>query len=299
MATLEFPKGVATVEVPFESVSNHIVIPVSVQGLPPVPGVLDTGAQGAVLFGDSIMTAMGLAPAGESQIRGVGGGGATIRGLLYSDVRFGIGALVMKNPVVVAMPDSVVRRSPRGHRLALGRGVFEHAVVEIDWDTQRIAFHDPAAWRYEGRGTVVPFTFDPAGRPLVKARVALAPDSAFDVTLVVDTGASHVLSLEPGTDPRIHPPAGAGHVRLGRGASGELYGSAGRAATFTFAGVTFRDLPVAFPDASLGMAASSARQGNLGSGLLRRFHVILDYPNRRMILEPGPHLDDRFKPYGG
>ncbi len=300
MPKVAFTGDSAYVDVPFTEVRNHIVVPLELEGAP-LQCVLDTGARGTVVFGDSLVHALGLTPMGEAMIKGAGGGGAPVHGSLYSGVHFTIGGLKLSNAMVVTMPDSSMRTSPLRGRMAMGRGLIEQTVVEIDWDTHRVRFHDPARFHYQGKGVSVPLTFDGNGQPYVKARVALAADSAFDVTLVLDTGASHAVQLEPGTERRIHVPAGAAREKIGFGATGQVWGAVGRAATFELGGVTFRDVPVTFPDASLGLGKNETRQGNLGSGLLRRFRVILDYANQRMILEPGPHVAEPIvlPPYGG
>jgi len=292
--TLVFPKDSTVVEVPFEVDHNHILIPVSVAGAPPVLCVFDTGARGTVMFGDSLLRAAGMEPTGEALVRGAGGGGAPTRAKFYANVTLGVGGLRLTGGDLVAMPDSATRHLPGRERMATGRGLFEHAVVEIDWDHQVVRFHDPASFHYAGKGAVLPLTFDSGGAPYTTARITLAPDSAFDARLVIDTGASHALSLEAGTHPQIRVPRDGERIRLGRGASGDVFGVTGSAARVEFGGVTFKDVPVAFPDSSLGVPREAGRQGNLGSGLLKRFRVWFDYASRRMMLEPGAQLRDPF-----
>lgn len=289
LPALAFPKGTSVVEMPFVERRNHIVVEAEIEGKGRLPCTLDTGARGTVLFGDSLVRALGLVPAGEARVKGVGAGEATAASL-YTGVHVALGGLQLSDLAIVAMPDSSVSIKPMKGSLALGRGLWEQVVAEIDWDTHRVRLHDPAAWHYAGHGAVVPLSFDAGGTPFVVASVTLPGGQPFDVRLVLDTGASHPLQLEPGTDPRIVAPRGE-RRKIGHGASGQVFGTVGTA-TFTLGGVTFRDLPVTYPDASLNLPASGRRQGNLGSGLLRRFHVILDYPHQQMILEPGPHVND-------
>jgi hypothetical protein len=52
-------------------------------------------------------------------------------------------------------------------------------------------------------------------------RIALADEKLIPVKLVVDSGASHALSLDVGSKPEISLPEGATKVVLGRGASGD------------------------------------------------------------------------------
>src|SRR6185503_17430697 len=76
--------------------------------------------------------------------------------------------------------------------------------------------------------------------------------------------------------------------------SGEVLGHAGRISKFEFAGQTFRNVPTSFPDSSAGTFGENGRQGNLGSGILRRFKIIYDYSRKQMILEPNKFVGDPF-----
>ena len=300
LPTIAFPADSAYVDVPFTEVRNHIVVPMRLEGAT-LQCVLDTGARGTVIFGDSLVHALGLKPLGEALIQGAGGGGPPVHGSVYTGVHFGLGGLAISNAMLVSMPDSSMRTNPLKGGMAMGRGLWEQVVAEIDWDTHTVRLHNPARFTYTGEGVPVPLEFGEAGQPYVRARVALAPDSAFDVRLVLDTGASHAVQLQPGSDPHIVVPAGAKREKIGLGATGQVWGQIGRAASFEIGGVTFHDIPVTFPDGSLGLPAGHTKQGNLGSGLLRRFHVILDFPHKRMILEPGPHVNEPIvlPAYGG
>ena len=47
----------------------------------------------------------------------------------------------------------------------------------------------------------------------------------------------------------------------------------------------------AFPSNAAGVLANEQVAGILGNGVLKRFHVIFDWPNRRMLLAPGPDVN--------
>lgn len=73
-------------------------------------------------------------------------------------------------------------------------------------------------------------------------------------------------------------------------------GYVGKIKSVTLGGYTLNDVVTTFPDDSLGMSKGSfGRQGNVGSGLLRRFKVIFDYAHKRMMLEPNRFLNDPFE----
>ncbi len=50
-----------------------------------------------------------------------------------------------------------------------------------------------------------------------------------------------------------------------------------------------------FAQSTKGALANKDLTGNIGGGILRRFKVIFDYQNRRMVLEPNSRLTEPFE----
>lgn len=294
LPSMSFPAGKSFVEVPFAVESNLMVIPVSVNGSRPLRYVLDTGAQGTSLNNPEIIDSLNLKITGTMPVRGAGGGGAASEVSIAENVNFNIGGIELSGGRLG------VRRLPKDSPFlatsdgVIGRIVFSTLVVEVDWEKRVVRFYDPAKYKYSGKGTVLPLTFDDGGRPYTTANVRLSGDKSVPVKLIVDTGASHALSLEVGTKPEIKFPEGATKIVLGRGGSGDITGYAGRVKSFELGGQTFQNVPTSFPDESLGVGRNDGRNGNLGSGLLRRFKVIYDYSRKQMIVEPNKFVGEPF-----
>jgi len=68
-----------------------------------------------------------------------------------------------------------------------------------------------------------------------------------------------------------------------------------RAAGTCFAIFTLEKPVTSFAQSIKGALANKDLTGNLGGGILRRFKVIFDYPNRRMIVEPNSHFTESFE----
>lgn len=289
LPTLKFPAEKSVVEIPFEIDSGLMVIPVSVNGSKPLRYVLDTGASGAVHNETSSVDSLNLKIGGEVQVRGVGGGGATSTAKIAEDVNFNIGGIELSNAHLALFPSARF-----GHSGVIGREVFANLVVEVDWEKQVLRFYEPAKYKYSGSGVVLPITFDDGGRPYAMAAAAIAGDKTIPVKVVIDAGASHALSLDVSSNEGLKLPEGAIKTVLGQGASGEVTGYAGRISILEFAGQTFRNVPTSFPDASAGTTDEPGRNGNLGSGILRRFKVIYDYSRNQIIFEPNKFAKDPF-----
>jgi CubicO group peptidase (beta-lactamase class C family) len=287
--TLRFPAGKSVVEVPFEVESGWMLIPVSVNGSRPLRYVLDSGSSGVVHTNAAMVESLNLKIAGNMQVRGAGGGGATSEVSVAENVTFDIGGIELSNGSLAIHPSL-----GSGFDGVIGRPIFANLVVEVDWEKQVIRFYEPAKYKYCGSGTVLPLTFDEGGRPYAMASVTATNEKPIPVKLVVDTGGSHTLSLDVGSNSEIKLPEGATKTVLGRGGSGEITGYAGRINTLDLGGQTFKDVPTIFPDSSSGTAGLNGRQGNLGSGILRRFKVVYDYSRKQMIVEPNKFSNDPF-----
>lgn len=211
LPTLRFPAGKNVVEVPFEVESGWILIPVSVNGSRPLRYVLDSGASGAAHHNPAIVESLNLKITGTMQAGGAGGGGALSEVSVAENVNFNIGGIELSNGTLA------IRLSRSGPDGVIGRPIFASLVVEIDWEKQVIRFYEPAKYKYSGSGTVLPLTFDEGGRPYAVGSVAVAGEKTIPVKLVVDTGGSHTLSLDVGSNSEIRLPEGASKTVLGRG----------------------------------------------------------------------------------
>ena len=291
LPSIIFPAGKSFIEVPFEVAGNWMVIPVSVNGSRPLRFVLDTGASATVFYNTELADLLNLKITGTMPIRGAGGSGAAGEVSIAENVNFNIGGIEFSGGRLA------LRKSSRsGIDGVTGRIVFATLVVEVDWEKRAIKFYNPAKYKYAGKGAVLPLTFDEGGRPYAMANVVLSGDKKVPVKLVIDTGGSHTLSLDVGSKPEILLPEGARKTVLGRGGSGEITGHTGRIKSFELGGQLLKDVPTDFPDESAGTAGIGGRQGNLGSGVLRRFKIIYDYSRKQMIVEPNKFFAVPFAP---
>lgn len=271
-----------------------MAIPVKVNGREAQPAILDTDAQGAVLNGGiEVAKNYGISTTEEGEILGAGGKGAGGKALMAHDVTFELGGAALTGNVI-AVVDRV--RPGRMAQLVVGQSIFRNFIVQVDWEKRELTLDDPLKFKYTGNGGELPLEFDHGGRPYLHGSVKLADGKDIPVTLVIDTGAPHALSLLYGTSPEIKHQEHAEKIVLGRGASGELTGYLATTPALTLGRVTIVGVPTVYPDESLGPVRDSfGQQGNLGTGILRRFTVIFDYPHSRVFLEPNSHLNDPFK----
>lgn len=292
---LSFPEGRDSVSVRFENWGEHLIIPVSVNGRPPLQMVFDTGMPipGVLLYEGALVDSMKLA-FGPMQVDvGGAGGGASVKARLATGVTLGVGALSVGGSIAIVMPPTPQMSGL--HDGIIGASLFNGLIVSVDHDrgvmtlTQRESFTPPAG------ATEVPL--EVVGRhAYVKAGIVGANGQVTPLRLILDVGATHAVSLNRRANPEISLPAGAFPTRIGRGMSGAISGQVGRIAGFELGGKRLTGVIATFPDSAFeNPKGLDSGDGNLGGGILGRFNVTLDYVGKRMYLVPNQRFADPFE----
>jgi len=296
-ATVTFPENKDVVEIPFEFIRDKIMVPVSVNGSEPMSFILDTGAPIAVLKDSELVSALDLNIVGHAQVGGAGEG-ATSSVPLAGDVTFQVGSIeitggTMAIGVGEQLPDF-------GWDGVIGRPLFKNLVVDLDFANKVLRLYPPEKFAYSGNGSELPLTIEHGSFPYVDTEVSIDGGDAVPATIVIDTGAGHALSLSVGNHNGLDLPKKTVSSILGWGANGVIRGRTGRVTSLKLGDYVLHDVVAGFPDAN-GMHALAAnglndreRHGILGAKVLKRFRVIFDYTNERMILEPNARLESPF-----
>lgn len=287
--------------IPFQLRENQIFVQVNVDDSLPLTFVLDTGAP-YNLIGLHQARSLGLPLQSLGKvIQGVGASPPDAY-VVTRTFTLRLGDVALASQALVAVPlemppectDLLAGRanSTSGVRGGagdvmegvLGKPLFDRFVIDIDYAGRRIAFHEPGGYRYDGRGTTLPFRMA-GGIPVVDARVAVAPRRSATARLAVDLGAATAITINKqfADSHRILPPPEALRATNECGVGGAAAGTSfeGLLHTVEIGPVTLRNPMTFFRRNPNGRGFD----GLLGGGALRDFRVILDYSDRRMILE--------------
>jgi hypothetical protein len=286
-----------SVSLPFEVVNQHILVPVSVNGSEPFRLILDTGmpAMGAMLYGSERVKSLKLPvePGMRVAVGGAGGAGTRLEADIVMGQSLSIGELQIGGAQIIVMPP--IPGFADYHEGVIGRGLFQNSVVELDFDKKMISFHDPQRFKAPSGVAELPITLR-QGMPFTEASVTTLSGTVVPLSLVIDIGASHALSLNTDSNPGITVPDGAVATVIGRGVSGELLGSVGRVKSFTLAGQEFASVVTSFPESGhQNPRGMDSLNGNLGIGLLSRFNLTIDYANQRFLLVPNRSFGKPFE----
>lgn len=279
---------------PFEYRARHVWLKASVNGGPPADFIFDTGAS-ISLLDSSYAAKLGLKTEGRQQGQGAGAvGGASFAVLpsLRVVAADGDGIEVKDVRVAVLSVNGVLApyfwQDCAG---VIGFDFIDRFVDEIDFDGRVLTLHDPKTFQHAGPGTAIPMTL--AGHtPVVKLKL----DGELEGDFRVDVGSGSTVDL--------HTPFVAKHGLLAKATRFVDAVGGGFGGTFVSRVVRMKQLEVGpyswteplvtLSQAKEGAFTSEDYAGNIGTRILERFKVTLDYERRQMWLEPGklyPHRD--------
>jgi predicted aspartyl protease len=294
-ADFRIASGADSARVPFDLFGNNILVRIRINGSRYVWFVFDSGASVNVI-NERAAKSLGLTTTGTSTLDALGG---TARGSFVEGVTISISGVEVSNQRVVSVPlDALSEYSGRDVQGLIGNNFIQNFVVEIDYHNRTLTFHDPKTYNLSGAGDALELE-NRGGNPFVKAE--LSPDGRAKITdwFEIDTGSSGTFSVNrPFAEkqrlleliPKTKMAEGAG----GAGVGGETKSIETRVASVTL-GRYKLDKPVISISQDAEGYGESADAGFIGTDLLRRFTVTLDYRARRMLLRPNADFGEPFE----
>lgn len=256
---------------------NRIYIPAKVNGHD-VTVLLDSGAETSVLD-RAWADAHGIKS--EGQVTAVGTGGQA-QGAFAGDVSFEVGSLRLQNLNVATLDLSAIAKQLGAPLpVILGAEVFKQLIVDIDFETKQIAFHDPKGFKPPKGAVVVPVKSTSGGIRSVPVSIEGSPTVQVDF----DIGNGSPFLVSPAYWQPQKLLEGRLNSKVMSGAVGGMREQPiATLKTLEFAGVTFREVPAVFQLAGNTAIDSERSVGNVGLPILSRFRMLTDYPNDRLYL---------------
>jgi hypothetical protein len=179
----------------------------------------------------------------------------------------------------------------------LGYELFSRFIVQVDYIKKSMTLYAPDRFKPRKRFESLPMKVEDT-KPYIIAPLVINNEVSMSAKLLIDTGASHGLMLDPDSDERITPPSNHISSVIGRGLGGAITGKIGKINSIHFGDYDLDDVLVNFPDPNSYMdtlkASSTFRNGTIGGEILTRFKVIFDFPNERLYLRKNSHFRKPF-----
>jgi hypothetical protein len=268
------------ITVPFRLANNHIFVDAKVDGKGPFPFLVDTGGHG--ILTSPTVAALDLKSEGAMPS---GGSGEARPSSGYVQVRrLDLGGLTFRDQTMLKLDFSP--RPVEGFQVGgmLGFEMFRRFVTIVDYEKNELTLIDPARFTQADRaraGVAVPFVFYDH-MPQVAGRAGDRP-----ARYNIDTGSrSEVTFARPFVERarlREAYPDGVTTVD-GWGVGGPSRSYVVRATSLSLGEVTIEAPVAGLATQGKGVFTDENFEGNVGSGLLKRFVVTFDYDAQIMYL---------------
>lgn len=293
---LYFPKNSKSVVIPFKIANNLMIISLQINDSDTMRFVLDTGVKTAILTELHSEKGLNLQYTRKIKIKGLGSGNDLEAYHSYGN-QFRLPKIRGFNQDVLILQEDIFFLSQKlGMPIngLIGYDLFKNFIVEINYESERIILHNPERYKPKNKGKTILMEID-NGKPYIKGKIMIE-NQEVDVKLLIDTGASHSISLEQDSSKQIFKPSKTIEAYLGKGLSGEVRGSIGRIKSFSLGNYQLKNITTSFPDtASMhGMGGLAGRNGNIGGDLLKRFHLIFNYEKQELTLYPNKKFKEIF-----
>lgn len=293
--------GQRRVQFPIEIVNNLIIVPVVINGQLPLKFILDTGVRTTILTEKAFSDILNLTYSRHFQVAGPGGE-KLVEAYITNDVTLDMpGIHGQGHAMLVLEEDYLELRNYLGTDVQgiLGYEVFSRFVVVIDYEARQLTIAAPDYYKPKKKFQELVIEVEDT-KPYIRVPITLQSGTTLTAKLLVDTGASHGLVLDPFSDNRITIPEKHVNSLIGRGLAGEINGKIGRIQSIELGKYKLEDVVSNFPDPEDYSLTDSLftgdvfRNGAVGGELLRRFTVIFNFPMGKMYLKKNQMFSKKF-----
>jgi hypothetical protein len=252
--------------------------------------ILDTGSGGISL--DTLTAAYYKLPLEPSDrtVRGIGGikqihyyknGTLHLPGLDVDKLDFHINDYEILTEVYGMRIDGII-----------GYSFFRRYIIAIDYDKQLVLVYSPGTYKYPRGGT----TLNPSFANIPITRHEVADEKTYISNFYFDTGAGMCIMF---SEKFVNDSAFLGKNK--KIVSTQVEGLAGKITMkltsikkVKIGSYTFKKVPVHLYNDTVNVFNHPSLAGLIGSDLLRRFNLVINYPQRIIYLSPNSHIRDPF-----
>src|SRR5690606_13595792 len=260
--------------------------------------LVDTGVDATILFSLGDQDTLDLKNTESILLKGLGEG-EPIRALKSSGNEVRLGEAVNKNLSLYLVFDHPLDLSNRMgvpiHGI-IGNDLFRDFVIEVDYIRKRLVVYDPESYfpRKCKNLDELDLIFH-NNKPYINISGTIN-GKTLPLSFLVDSGSGDALWLF-GNKEGIELPEKFFRDFLGYGITGSVYGSRTRIDGINFGNYEMSLVTASFPDSLYfkGIETYDKRNGSVGSRVLSRFQLTIDYPGKKIRFKPNKNFNDSFE----
>ncbi len=284
-----FENGIKKNAMSFKLVRNLIVIPIFINDKGPFNFILDTGVGPMVITDTDLVDSLEIKNMVPYKLVGAGAG-ADFETFVTNEISAQVGdASITHIPTVLIVNAPFDLSSYVGIPIQgiLGHYFFKSFLVKVNYAWKRLVFYSPESSK-KPRGERIPIKLI-NNKPYITTdiRIEGSDTTSLSIRLLLDTGASHAVSLETMDEQPFLLPSKTIPASLGIGLGGPISGKIGRINQLDIGGFSLDHVVVSFPDYEdiAAKVNTPDRNGTLGGELLKRFSVFIDYADEAIYLK--------------
>jgi hypothetical protein len=274
-----------SIRIPVQISHNLVIVSMHIDDSPPLNFILDSGVGTTIITEPLIASVLGIDVHSRALIRGLGEHGIIEAGLA-TGLTFSLPGLTAHNMNLIVLPENVLSFGEHFgfpvHGI-IGNDLFKDHAVRINYQQKNITIYRHSTYRIPRRAAIIPLEIK-NNKPYIHVSATSFDGNPRDsLDLLVDLGASYPAYLnDQFRDLSLHTIPSY----LGKGISGELTGRMGRIRELNINGFKIKNPTIAFPekDFSYILDMQHGWDGIIGGGILKRFHIIMDYPTQRLVI---------------
>jgi PDZ domain/Aspartyl protease len=291
--------GKKKVQIPIEIINNLIVIPVVLNDALPLKFILDTGVRTTILTQKTFSDILNLVYSRKYTISGPGGQNL-VDAYVTNNVSLELPGVHGKGHAMLVLGEDYLElRNYLGTDVhgILGYELFSRFIIQIDYEKKMLTLMQPEKFHKHRRFQSLPITIQDT-KPYIMAPVVFENGLTLHAKLLMDSGASHGLMLEPTSNPDIQVPENSVSSLIGRGLGGEIIGKVGRIKSISLGSFKLDKVIANFPDPNSYSDSIKIgnvfRNGAIGGEILSRFVVVFNFPAEKVYLKKNSSFKKNF-----
>lgn len=297
---LAFPVLMATAQdnpvqhsLPFKLINNKVVVPVTVGGSRTLNMILDSGFgyDGIIIFRKELTDSLDLVNRIQAQLPGAGNGPPTPV-IMSESMSFSSGTCKFDNQRIIILQGSNFENSPTDG--VIGYSYFGHYKVEVDYDTKTIILHEPSQAIDETGWEVIPLTFNNNNWPFLNIKLAVDKEEPVLLNVYIDYASSLSVELSITPEIKVKVPEKFEKDFNGFGLSGDIKGKTARVSKVIIGKYEFTNVTATFFEGH-GRSKAKNADGTISNDFLRRFNLIFDYGNKKLLIKPNKSFNEPFE----
>lgn len=283
--------------IPFEMVGSYVVINVKINDSSPLNLILDSGIRNTIITELEPSDKITLSFSDVKDMMGLGAGGI-LEAYTSNFNLLKIGKLKFQNKIVYVLKNDVFNLSKHsGSKIngLIGVDFFQDHIVEIDYSSKHIRFYESTNFEAPKGYEMMPITIE-SQKMFVELSVVESDSTRKQVKMLMDTGAELNAWFQTTSKESVRVPPKWVQGTIGEGLNGIITGKYSHIPQICFGNFCLKNAIVSFPDSATitGIVANSRRDGTVGSQLLSRFNLFIDYKQKKFYFKPNKNFKNPY-----